>query len=205
MKEQSSYWSEKPARRVEKNAFADLCSTYLLGKESLLDLGCGRGEDALHFASLGCSVTAVDISERNVDLLKEVAEQKHLSIRVVQQDISTTLPFGDASFDVIYAHLSVHYFDDAITKKVFADIHRVLKPGGLFFVKCKSIDDPLYGKGTQVGPEMFEDGHVRHFFSAEYMEECLSKFEIITLEKTTSLYVDYESAFIEAVARKPFS
>lgn len=202
MQEQSSYWSNKDIRYVQKSAFADLCTPYLAGTESILDLGSGQGEDSLHFARLGCSITAVDISDFNVTTLQESAKRENLTIQVLQQDIAHPFPFGNAVFDVVYAHLSVHYFDNETTKNIFREIYRILKPDGFFFVKCKSIDDPLYGKGEQIGPDMFCEEHPRHFFSEAYMRKCLAEFDSIRLEKTSSVYVDYKSAFIEAVARK---
>jgi SAM-dependent methyltransferase len=205
MEEQSSYWSQKPARSVEKNAFADVCAASLSGTESVLDLGCGRGEDTLYLARRGCTVTAVDISATNVTHVRDTASRQGLDVTVLQHDIAESLPFGDASFDVVYAHLSLHYFDDPTTKRLFGEIRRVLKPAGFLFAKCKSVNDPLYGKGEKVGPDMFLEDHVRHFFSEEYMRECLKDFDVVRIEKTASVYVDYESAFVEAIARKPLS
>jgi SAM-dependent methyltransferase len=200
MTNQADYWSDKPARFVQKNAFADKCGVFLSGTEKLLDLGCGHGEDSLHFAKLGCDATAIDISAVNIAHLKENPEAE--KIKAIQHDLADPLPFDDKLFDAVYAHLSLHYFDDAKTKEIFEEILRVLKPGGWLFAKCKSVDDPLYGKGELIAKDMYKQEHVRHFFSAEYMRECLAKFDIQSIEKTSSKYIDYESAFIEAIARK---
>ena len=202
MSKQADYWSNKAVRRIQKNEFADVAAQFVSAGASLLDLGCGRGDDSVHFAQRGCTVTAIDISSANIDYAKEAAGKAGVTLKALQHDLTQTLPFNNASFDAVYAHLSLHYFDDATTKVLFADIYRVLKPGGLFFVKCKSVDDPLYGKGERVDKDMYVDGHVRHFFSEEYMRECLKDFHIERIEKTASTYVDYESAFIEAIARK---
>lgn len=200
---QADYWSKKPVRFTGQNSFAETCMPYLTGSTGLLDLGCGRGKDSLYFAKQGCLVTALDIAASNLAILREAAEKGGVeSIRSIEHDLSKPLPFSTKNFDAVYAHLSLHYFDDANTKEIFSEVHRVLKPGGWFFVKCKSIDDPLYGKGEKVGADMYCEGHVRHFFSENYMRECLEHFEIMHLAKTASVYVDYESAFIEAVTRK---
>ena len=60
--------------------------------------------------------------------------------------------FENQSFDVIYAHLSLHYFDDLIIDRIMDNLHRILRKGGMIFIKCKSIDDPLFGQGEEVGP-----------------------------------------------------
>ncbi len=46
---------------------------------------------------------------------------------------------------------------------------------------------------------MYKKDHIRHFFSKNYMKEKLNKFKI---RKTSSIYHNYKSAFIEAVAKK---
>lgn len=108
------------------------------------------------------------------------------------------------SFDVVYTHLSLHYFDDKTTRKIFKKIFSILKPGGYLFVKCKSTDDMLYGVGKQVGLDMFKKKGewVRHFFSKEYMQKMLESFGVIKIRKTSSVYHSYKSSFIEAFARR---
>jgi ubiquinone/menaquinone biosynthesis C-methylase UbiE len=107
------------------------------------------------------------------------------------------------SFDIIYAHLSLHYFDDNATTQIFNKLYSVLKKDGLIFIKCKSTDDALYGVGEEVAPDMFyKDNHVRHFFSKEYMKEKLAKFHLIKIRKTSSVYRYYKSSYIEAIATK---
>jgi SAM-dependent methyltransferase len=80
----------------------------------------------------------------------------------------------EASFDVVYARLSLHYFDDAATRRVFQHIARVLRPAGLLAFMCKSTDDPLYGNGVALEPHVFESAHRRHFFSEAYVHSLLT-------------------------------
>lgn len=164
---------------------------------TLLDIGCGDGRDSLYFTKKGIKVTAIDFSEEAIRKLQ--ARAPEITARV--QDIQA-MDFPDASFDTIYAHLSLHYFDDATTSLIVENIHRMLKANGLFFIRCKSIHDPLYGRGEMVGEDMFLKKHVRHFFSKKYMYEKLRNFEILSLEETQSTYDGKRSCFVEAVARK---
>ena len=69
-------------------------------------------------------------------------------------------------------------------------------------MKCKSVDDPLYGQGEKVGGDMYVLEYERHFFSKEYMKEKLKDFIILELEETSDTYNERQSAFIEAVGRK---
>ena len=96
------------------------------------------------------SVTALDLASSSLERLN----QREKRITCLTQDICD-LNFPEDSFDVIYAHLSLQYFDDMQTHQIFADIYKILKKGGLFFVKCKSTSDRLYGQGQKVGQDMF--------------------------------------------------
>jgi ubiquinone/menaquinone biosynthesis C-methylase UbiE len=110
--------------------------------------------------------------------------------------------FPDASFDAIYAHLSLHYFSDEITDTIFQNVHRMLKAGGYFFVKCKSTIDPLCGKGEMLEKDMYFLDHQRHFFSKEYMKDKLGIFNVLSLEATSASYEGKISRFIEAIGQK---
>jgi SAM-dependent methyltransferase len=197
-------WKDMWMGRIEPvNSFAEtLVET--IGKKpvKILDVGCGNGTDSIFFAAHGYAVTAIDFSESGIAALQKTANEVNVHIDASLHDISQTMKFADGTFDVVYAHLSVHYFDDTTTRRVFADMGRVLKPGGKLFVKCKSVDDPLYGKGEKVGDDMFKETHIRHFFSMDYMRSMLEGFTIDVLQKSSAKYHGKTSAFIEAIATK---
>lgn len=198
---ETSYWKNKWSNRIFKPANNFVRRAYKLIKvrnlRTLLDLGCGDGRDSIYFFNNGLQVTAVDFSKSGVEKLK--ARQPKISC--ILRDIRN-VNFAENSFDVIYAHLSLHYFDDKTTSKIFNNLYKILKKGGLIFVKSKSADDVLFGQGEKVGENMYKKGHVRHFFTKEYMAEELKMFKIIKVRKTLSVYHGYKSSFIETVATK---
>lgn len=168
----------------------------------LLDVGCGNGADSLYFASQGFDVVATDFSESGIAALKRGTGQRDFSVQAMLHDTSKKFPFADGSFDVIYAHLSLHYFDDKTTRTVFAEMRRLLRKGGLFFVQCKSVDDDYYGEGEKIGPDTFRHGHLRHFFTKEYMAAMLENFTVLSLRRSTAAFHGKRSAFIQAVAKR---
>lgn len=193
---QETYKTRKMSAVVD---FAKQVSEYLHEKQgaSVLDIGCGDGRDADFFATQGLNVTAIDFSEEAIERVKKL--NPAIDARVMD---TQHMDFPDASFDAVYAHLSLHYFDDATTTTIFENIRRMLKPGGLFFVKCKSTKDPYYGMGEEVGPNMFLHGHLRHLFTPDYMRTQLADFTILTIDETSADYDGKTSAFVEAVAKK---
>jgi SAM-dependent methyltransferase len=176
----------------------------------VLDLGCGEGNDSIFFAKNGYEVFSLDLSERAIKSFEENATQKNVQklVHPILYDISKPLKFEDNMFDIVFAHLSLHYFDDEITTRIFAEIKRVLRTGGLLFIKARSTDDPTYGMGKKRGKDMFELDYTRHFFSKEYLTEKAKGFKILFLKQTKEKDdyafrpVDKESVFWELVGEK---
>lgn len=76
--------------------------------KSVLDLGCGYGENCAEFNRLGAShVTGVDISEKMLD----VAKKEHSNIEFFHGDMSD-LSFLKDKYDVVFSSLAVHYIED---------------------------------------------------------------------------------------------
>jgi len=194
-----STWDKRYKQRgmVSPLDFTRKALSYLSPDMSLLDIGCGDGRDSLFFAQHDIHVTAIDFSEEAVKRLTTL----NPDIDAHVMDI-LSMNFPDENFDAIYAHLSIHYFDDATTDKVIANIYRMLKPEGFFFVKCKSPDDPLYGQGEEIAKDMYRKEYDRHFFSVEYMAEKLKDFQVIELASSQAEYDGHFSAFAEAIATK---
>ncbi len=91
----------------------------------VLDIGSGPGHVADLLFKAGTNVTGVDFSSNMV----EVAQNRYPQITFKQAD-AEQLPFEAGSFDAVVANYVVHHL--ARPEKVFAEIRRVLKPGGRF-------------------------------------------------------------------------
>jgi len=103
----------------------------------VLDVGAGTGRISIELAKKGSEVTALDVSEKMLEKIKDsrlrltTDGQARLKIKTVIGD-AERLPFTDESFDgVIAAFLIVHLKNP---QKFFDEVYRVLKPGGFFVV-----------------------------------------------------------------------
>ncbi|PIY69322.1 hypothetical protein COY90_01310, partial [Candidatus Roizmanbacteria bacterium CG_4_10_14_0_8_um_filter_39_9] len=162
--------------------------------------------DSVYFAQKGYSVVGSDFSDVAVKQnTAKYKDQNGLRFQVV--DMTQSFPFEDNTFDVVYARLSLHYFEDNVTKNVFSEIYRVLKPEGIICFVCKSVEDPLYGQGEEIEKDMFlREGHVRHFFSEDYAKECLgNKFNIEKIESGKEKFYGDESGFVKVIAKKAYA
>ncbi|WP_432546041.1 class I SAM-dependent methyltransferase [Kineococcus sp. SYSU DK004] len=95
----------------------------------VLDAGCGPGLYAQALLDAGARVTAFDASEPMVDLARERVGDR---ARVDRAVLGEPLPYAGASFDAVVCALAVHYVDDR--PAAFAELHRVLRPGGALVV-----------------------------------------------------------------------
>ncbi len=109
-----------------------------------LDLGCGQGWYASAMTGLGYEMKGADLSEQQVRLAKEYAAGKGQVIDFSQAS-AADIPFDDNQFDFIYSINALHHItDDALREKVFSEITRVLKPGGVFFLHEMNTENPLF-------------------------------------------------------------
>jgi SAM-dependent methyltransferase len=95
--------------------------------KSLLDFGCGMGEESVYFAKLGAMVTGVDISEVGIASLKARAAHHRLPIAAHEMTVDPT-EFPDASFDRVHGLGILHHVGFA---KGIAEVRRLLRPGGV--------------------------------------------------------------------------
>jgi sterol 24-C-methyltransferase len=98
----------------------------------VLDIGCGRGRVASHIATLtGAYVTGMNIDQDQLESARRFAEGKGLTsqCQFKMADLNEIpLPFADASMDAVY-QIQVFSLSKNL-EKLFADIYRILKPGG---------------------------------------------------------------------------
>lgn len=97
-----------------------------------LDIGAGRGISSFALASDGWQVSALepDPSDRvGAGAIRALAAEAHLPIEVVQE-WGESLPFADASFDLVSCRAVLHHARDL--GDLCKEIARVLKPGGRF-------------------------------------------------------------------------
>ena len=206
---QSKFWKNKPKLKIKSrpNYFAIKSYNQIKNKKysTLLDLGSGRSRDPFFFARKGYDVTAVEISKNRIQILIDEANRLNIpNIKFVTRDIAK-LNFLSNSFDIIYAHLALHYFNEATTEKIFKSLLKLAKKNGSLFIKVKSVDDPEFGKGKKIGKNIFNDnGHMRHFFTKDYLQHLLGDGRNVNIRRTTSIYIGHKqkSKYLEASAVK---
>lgn len=118
--------------------------------KSLLDIGCGAGGITLHLLVRHglAKVTGFDVELPVVEAARGRAKAAEIKGRAVfVQAPPGPLPFADASFDVVFSKDALLHVPDK--EALFAEIFRVLKPGGVF-----AASDWLIGHDDEPSPAM---------------------------------------------------
>ncbi|MFZ6036088.1 MAG: class I SAM-dependent methyltransferase [Patescibacteria group bacterium] len=192
-----SYWDTQHNRYAatdwihQPSLFAEWCLQFFPPHESLLDLGGGQGQDAIFFAEKGYQVTLVDYTESALEKAKQKMDHTSGTVLVQHHDISQRLPFLDNSFDIVYAHLSLHYFDAEKTYSVFNEIYRILKPGGVLAFLVNSQSDPEFRTGIPIEPGFREvDTVQKRFFDIQMALQFTHQFQTIIVDAQGETYKD---------------
>jgi ubiquinone/menaquinone biosynthesis C-methylase UbiE len=96
------------------------------GKD-VLEIGVGLGSDHFRFASNGNRMTALDLSREHLRHTARHLRLEGLTTEPTYGD-AERMPFGDASFDVVYSFGVLHHTPNI--EAALSEVQRVLRPGG---------------------------------------------------------------------------
>lgn len=119
-----------------------------------IDLGCGRGRNAIHLAECGYQVVCLDLVEKNVLEINEKAEQRKLPIKAYCQDITSPWPVKNAQFDfAIDIFCYKHIVDKTAQQNYRKQLREALKTNGHYLLNLASDDDGFYGPLLKTSPD----------------------------------------------------
>lgn len=114
-----------------------LCQAGLLPRPGarLIDMGCGEGANAVHFAELGYEVTGVDISPTAIAAASDLASERAVTADFRVENVLELATIPDAAFDVAIDIGCLHMIVRRAERRAYvAAIQRILRPGSPLFV-----------------------------------------------------------------------
>jgi tellurite methyltransferase len=157
------------------------------GVQTVIDIGCGVGRHALYLADQGFTVTGIDLSRSGLDVARQAASSAGVTIDYRTGDF-TDIPAEVRSFDLALAWNVIYHGDEDVVRTAFAEIRRVLKPGGLFLGTMISKRHSRYGEGTEIRPNTFiieeddEKAHAHFYCDDRELIGLLDGFSLLLLQ-----------------------
>jgi SAM-dependent methyltransferase len=133
--------------------------TMNITKGRLLDLGTGPATQAIELSKLGFQVAATDISENAITRAKRMSK----GIEFIVDDILES-KLKDDSFDYIFDRGCFHVLEPSSRQRYVNQISRILRDGGLLFLKTFSSKEPSRGGG----PHRFSIDEIDSIFSNRF-------------------------------------
>jgi arsenite methyltransferase len=135
-------------------SFAGVANPWDLGRlapgERVLDLGSGAGTDSLVASQMvgeAGRVTGIDMTPAMLEKARAAAaEIGATNVEFVEAE-AERLPFEDESFDVVISNGVIDLIPDK--DAVFAELHRVLVPGGRLQIADVTIQHPVSEEGRR--------------------------------------------------------
>lgn len=166
--------------------------------DKILEIGAGTGRYSIALANEGYDVTAVELVEHNLDVLRKNSEGVEM-IHSFQGDALDLSQFADGTFDITLAFGPFyHLYEEKDVQKAIREAIRVTKKDGVMLVAFLSAyaimsNDYFYGNFAD-GVEMnfTEDYKVKHF-----EEQIFTGYDIVEFEE---LFAEQEVEHLKTVA-----
>ncbi len=184
-----SQYDENGRTTRSRHGQLEYCTTmtyihrYAAGQSKVLEVGAGTGRYSIALAREGMDVTAVELVESNLAVLRENSKGM-ANIQSFQGDATDLRRFSDNSFDVTLLFGPMyHLYEAGEVNCAIDEAIRVTKPGGVIMFAFISVfaimySNYFYGNWTEGQAENFtKDCQVRHFQEQLFTGYDVTEFE----------------------------
>jgi SAM-dependent methyltransferase len=173
--------------------FDQILKNQFTNQMRILDAGCGGGRNLVYFLRNGFNVFGIDQNREAIEHVRDLAksltpELPAENFRLAQVE---EMPFDDEVFDAVISSAVLHFADsERHFNRMLDEIWRVLKPGGLLFVRLASsigIEDKI--KLIEGRRYWLPDGSERFLVDEEFLLAAIARLNGVLAEpiKTTNV------------------
>jgi len=149
---------------------------------TILELGCGFGDDTSFLSATGHNVISCDYAADKIEIIKE----KYPGVITSQFDMRGSFPFDAATADIVIASLCLHFFEEADMRYILAEIKRVLKKSGKFLCRLNSEKGYVTGVAgeTELGPGKYMTSEgLKQFYNEDRIRDVFKEWDIKSVEE----------------------
>ncbi len=161
--------------------------------DSVLDVACGTGNltlTAKAYAGPQGDVHGIDASPEMIEVARRKTARSKYKV-LFDLGLIEKLDFPDGTFDKVISRLAIHHLPDDLKWRAFAEVLRVLKPGGLFFIA--DFQPPRNPVMNHIS-SLFVGGHMMAIDTAGYVPMLKETgFVEVTTGRTRSSMLAYAS------------
>ena len=110
-----------------------------------LDVGCGRGRNSLFLADHGFTVDALDINQRNIEFLQQIADTENMpGIHAEVRDFNQQPSFqgANAIYDLVVSTVVMMFLQPTTIATLISNMQKATQPGGRnLIVSAMTTDD----------------------------------------------------------------
>lgn len=160
-------------RQVNRWPFSDLVADVMrisrtapCAVRSVLELGCGTGNNMWFLLDSGFEACGIDISPTAVTIARERLQRLGFDGLDLRVGSVAELPWERESFDIVLDRGTLSQVTLADLKRTIAEVHRVLRPGGLMFsYNVFGWNHPGRELGVEVAPRSYSGFSGGRFFA----------------------------------------
>lgn len=124
-----------------------------------LDLGCGKGKNAIWLAKEGWKVDAVDPSQEWLGIAKERSAEANVNIQsFIQSDIQSFV--SDKQYDLVVCAMVLHFLSIDQIADAIEKMKEWIKPGGQIYISVMTDENPAGHR-----PTLFKEGQLKDYFN----------------------------------------
>ncbi len=155
--------------------YAGACS------DPVLDIGCAYGVATIPALEAGATVTACDMDQGHVDILRDRTPEAHLARLTTCTGVLPEVDFPENTFAALLAARVLHFLDGPAIEKSVQKMASWLKPGGKAFLITDTIytgfwaqHAPIYEKAKAEGQPWPGEIHDAHLYLPEPAQKTTS-------------------------------